>query len=177
MQDTGVLREPTHESLQKHDNGRISDAEALRTAILVVGFILFIPGLVYLVFGIAAIVTSSSYGPEDYRTYLRATQIIGITSTVGAILIGYILLRIARKRLVYSAREMLYPAVAAIGAYLVLLAAVKVMNPIIFHYLVLGDWYHYAAFSAVISGLHQLPYFIGGVLLIMIGKHRYPIRR
>jgi len=177
MEEIGAIRESVDENLQKHGNGIVSDAEAFRTAILVVGFILFIPGLIYLALGIGSMFTSSSFGPEDYRTYLRITQITGIASMVGAVVVGYLLLRIARKRLVYSVGEMLYPAVVAVGAYLVLLAAVRFMDPIVFHYLAIGDWYPYATFSAVVSGLHQLPYFVGGGLLIMIGRHRYPIRR
>jgi hypothetical protein len=177
MEENGALRASTHESLRMHDNNRIFDVEALRMAIQVLGFILFIPGLIYLVLGIAAIFVNSDYGPEDYRTYLWITQITGIVSAAGAMVVGYLLLRIARRRLAYSVGEIFYPAVTAIGAYLVLLAAVRVMNPIVFHYFAIGDWYPYAAFSVAILGVHQLPYFIGGILFIMIGMRQYPIRR
>jgi uncharacterized membrane protein YeaQ/YmgE (transglycosylase-associated protein family) len=177
MEETEAFREPADESLQKHHNGRLSDAEALRTVILVVGFILFIPALVSLILGVASVLTRPDYGPEDYRTYLWMTQIIGIVSVVGAMAAGYLLLRIARKRPVYSVGEMFYPAVAIIGAYLVLLATVQVVNPIIFHYCFIGDFSLYAASSAAFSGLYLLPQFVGGALLIMIGKHQYPIRR
>jgi uncharacterized membrane protein YeaQ/YmgE (transglycosylase-associated protein family) len=103
--------------------------------------------------------------------------IIGIVSVVGAMAAGYLLLRTARKRPVYSVGEMFYPAVAIIGAYLVLLATVQVVNPIVFHCSVIGDLSLYAAISAAFSGLYLLPQFVGGALLIMIGKHQYPIRR
>jgi hypothetical protein len=178
MEEIEALREPADESAQKHHNGRISDAEALRTVILVVGFILLIPGIFSLILGVASVLTRPDYGPEDYRTYLWMTQIIGIVSVAGAIVVGYLLLRIARKRPVYSVGEMLYPAVAIIGAYLVLLATVQVVNPIIFHYSILGDLPLHVVFSSVaFSGLFLLPLVVGGALLIMIGKHQYPIRR
>lgn len=177
MEETGTLREPTHESLQKRNNGRISDAEALRTVILVVGFILLIPGLISLISGVAAVLTSPDYGSEDYRTYLRTMQIIGLVSVVGAIVLGYLLLRIARKRPVYSVGEMFYPAVTVTGAYLVLLATVRMMTPIVFHYSIIGDLSPAVVISVVISGLYLLPLFVGGTLLIMIGQHQYPVPR
>lgn len=182
MEDAGAHQEPIRESTQKSGTTSPSDAEAFRTVILVVGFVLLIPGLIALVLYLVWMVMGADSGTDDYLTYLWVTYLIGAVSMVGAVIAGFLLVRIARKRIVYSVGEMLYPAAVVVGAYMVLLAAARFLIPIVSHYVLVVDFvghvnWSIVYWSAITPGLLQLPYFVGGLLLIIIGKHRYPPRR
>ena len=94
---------------------------------------------------------------------------VGLAISAGS---GYLLIRVARKGLVYHVRNLLYPALTIIGVYMVIMAVLRVVEsaapPIAF-----GE---ISAVGVAISSLYQLPYVIGGVLLTMIGMKRFPRR-
>jgi len=161
-----------HESIQKSGDASQSDAVALRTAILVIGFILFIPGLVYLAIALAEILSGSGYRTEDHYSIALVGGVFGAIHGAALVVVGYLLLRIARRKFVYSVREMLYPALIVAGAYMVVQAALGFVHPIVVFYVLIEEIHWSMALTLPFS----LPYFVGGLLLVMIGLHRYPSR-
>ena len=94
---------------------------------------------------------------------------VGLAISAGS---GYLLIRVARKGLVYHVRNLLYPALTIIGVYMVIMAVLDVAASIAPH-IAFGE---ISAGSIAISSLYQLPYVVGGVLLTMIGMKRFPRR-
>jgi hypothetical protein len=155
------------------EKGESREAEALRTAVLVVGFVLLIPSVVLLVFAVLSVLTFGDYGSNDFRRYVWISYIAAVAGMAAAAVFGYFLVRVARKRLVYSVREVLYPALVIIGAYMMLRATIVVVETTAFMFVRIEIW----GWGMAISALYQVPYIIGGLLLAMIGMHKFPRNR
>ncbi|UCE45479.1 MAG: hypothetical protein JSU93_00880 [Methanobacteriota archaeon] len=172
MEEMSSLARKTQELAIAAATEEQSEGEALRTAILVYGYILLVPGIVLL--GVSALTMMSLQDREssDFQTFkwiFHITLMIGLAISAGS---GYLLVRVARKKLVYHVRNLLYPALTIIGVYMIIMAVLAVAGSAA-PYIAFGK---ISAVSIAISSLYQLPYVIGGVLLTMIGIKRFPRR-
>lgn len=165
--------EPLLEDTPARDEGEFREADALRTAILVFGLVLLIPSLVLIVFAVGAAVSYPDYGSDYFRRIIWVSRVFTVAGMVGAAVVGYLLVRIAKRRLVYSVRDMLYPALVVVGAYLMLMATFRFLQPVVTSYAIIGIW----DWGMAISALFHVPYIVGGLLLVMIGRQKYPRKR
>ena len=172
MEETPSLVRKTQEPTIEAATEDQSEGEALRTAILVYGYILLVPGIVLLCVSALSMISLQDHGSSDFQTYVwifQITAIIGLAISIGS---GYLLVRVARKGFVYHVRSLLYPALTIIGVYMVIMAVLDVVASAA-PYIAFGE---ISAVSIAISSLYQLPYVIGGVLLAMIGIKKFPRR-
>ncbi len=172
MEETPSFARKTQELAIAAATEEPSEGEALRAAILVYGYILLIPGIVLLCMSALTIMSLQDHGSSDFQTYIwifQITAMVGLAIGIGS---GYLLVRVARKGLVYHVRNLLYPALTIIGVYMVIMAVLGVASSAA-TYIAFGE---ISAVGIAISSLYQLPYVIGGVLLTMIGMKRFPHR-
>ena len=172
MEETPSLARKTQEPTIAAVTEEQSEGEALRTAILVYGYVLLVPGIVLFCVSALTIMSVRDHWSGDFQTYVwvfHITAIVGLAISIGS---GYLLVRVARKGLVYHVRNLLYPALTIIGVYMVIMAVLDIIASTA-PYIAFGE---ISAVSVAMSSLYQLPYVVGGVLLTMIGIERYPRR-
>lgn len=145
------------------------EAKALRTAVLVVGYVLLVPSMILLVLAALEILANSSVsGSEDVRTYLWVSYVTGALDMAVALVIGFLMVRVGRKRLFYTVSDILYPSLVIVGAYMLLIAAVRILSRTLYTTLVVG-WNP----GMAILSMYQVPFIAGGLLLILIGRRKF----
>lgn len=153
------------------------EAGALRMALLVIGAIMLIPGLVVFALGVFSLF---EYAGElsrlidqlgSHGSFFMALQVISIVDAVGMTVTGLLLVAISWKPAVLSVRALLYPALVIGGVYLVFTWFMGLAMSAA--YVVYLDWPSGLA-DLLIRPVYMLPALIGGIVLVRVGMRKSP---
>ena len=148
------------------------EAKALRTAVIVMGYIFLVPSAILLVLtALVLLANPPDFGSDDMRRYVWVSYITSALGMVCALMIGFLLVRVAKRRLFYTIGDILYPSLVIVGVYLLLIAVVRVLSTTLQSALAVG-WNT----GMAVSYLYQVPFIVGGILLILIGKQKFALK-
>lgn len=153
------------------------EARALRTALLVIGAVMVIPGLVAFAFGLVNLyefVDNSTLWRdldqlERHSSFIISLQVIAVVSSLGAVVMGLLLVLLSWNPAILSVRALLYPALVIGGIYLVFTWLMDLALSAA--YVVYLDWPMGLA-QLVILPAYRLPALVGGIVLILVGMRR-----